>query len=543
MPRLGGVSLGVKLIVTTTLLITLLVILTGYLNQVELRNAHTELGRSQQALRLEHLRAKVRADAGTMAASVGVALSGNDYSALQSLVLASVEADPGLLWGRILDPEGRVLADSDRAVAKLLRTGDHVRYVRRPPGVSLVFECPEGLVGCERGQLAPEALLEAPPGAVSIEVTAPISLEGQALGQVQFGASTDPLRADLLQARDDIRAELARSLERSLVFGGLAVLLGSLIAVFQGLRITRPLVNLAHHADRISQGDFSARAPIETGDEIGRLSRHFNRMTERLEGVLADTALQAGLEKEMEVARAVQENLLPPEEVVRRGRLRFMGSFASASVCGGDFWTHADLAGDKVLIAVGDVTGHGVPSAMMTAAAKSCIDTLRHVTRDDLSVTYLMEEMNKTLFTAGRRRFVMTFFASVIDPAARSITFSNAGHNFPYLLTPNGSPGPPRIGVLVTRGNRLGDVWDSRFQTKTVALRPGSVIVWYTDGLTEAEDASGEMFGERRLRRVLQAVAHQEPDRILDAVRADFEGFRGDAPLLDDLTLVVGKID
>jgi serine phosphatase RsbU (regulator of sigma subunit) len=191
---------------------------------------------------------------------------------------------------------------------------------------------------------------------------------------------------------------------------------------------------------------------------------------------------------------------------------------------------------------IGDVTGHGVSSAMITAAAKSCCDTLRHVTEGELTVTFLLEELNKTIYEAAGRKFVMTFFATIIDPAKKTITFSNAGHNFPLLFRANPAQGEPAIVPLVTRGNRLGDVMESRFLERTVPYEPEDVLVWYTDGITEGVGTNGDEYGEKRFRRSIRAVLDKGADEILDKVIRDAESFFADfTHPEDDITLVVGK--
>src|SRR5207244_8208632 len=105
-------------------------------------------------------------------------------------------------------------------------------------------------------------------------------------------------------------------------------------------------------------------------DEIGILGENFNFMADQLVVLLQQTAEKARLEQELEVARTIQETLVPPNDPVSNGFFKFACYFQPASQSGGDWWTWHQLVGDKVLVVIGDVTGHGVPSAMITAAAK-----------------------------------------------------------------------------------------------------------------------------------------------------------------------------
>ena len=538
------VSIGLRLTLTSIGIIALLVALVGYLNYSEVRRAYEDSAEREQQRRLVALREASLITGKRMARSVAIALAGNDYAALQDLVTSAQRVDPLCRYGRILDPEGAVMADTDEAVQQQILKGEYRKKYSLPAEVSIRIQCPPDTPSCSEGNLTPATVLADNTDQLVFEVGVPVTDEEQGIryGHIVFGYTLRALRADLQATGERMRDKTRSSLKRSVAFGALAGLLGLLVAVLQGLSMTRPLKKLASAAAGVAAGDFTIRAAVEHNDEIGQLAQTFNEMTERLVVLMDERARQATLQKEMEVARTIQETLIPPQELVDRGSIRFIGAFTSASICGGDWWSYSDLNDGKVLVAIGDVTGHGVPSAMITAAAKSSLDTLRHTTRANLSVTYLLEEMNKTIYAAAQRKFVMTFFASVFDTRTRTITFSNAGHNFPYLVHPGADGRPARIGVLMTRGNRLGDVWDSKFVERTATLSPGDLVVWYTDGLVEGTNPEGKMFGDRRLRRVLVELCEREPEEVLEGVLEAFGQHQAEAPLEDDIMLVVGKV-
>src|SRR5207248_6435076 len=123
----------------------------------------------------------------------------------------------------------------------------------------------------------------------------------------------------------------------------------------------------------------------------------------------------ATLEKELEVARTIQETLVPPSDLVTRPFVNLAGYFLPASQCGGDWWTVHDMPDGRVLVVIGDVTGHGVPSAMITAAAKAACDVVRTLDGVHLTPGRLLQVINRAIFEAARRKFVMTCFASIID--------------------------------------------------------------------------------------------------------------------------------
>ncbi len=344
--------------------------------------------------------------------------------------------------------------------------------------------------------------------------------------------------ADAHKARDE--ASKAAAI-RTGVVGALFVLVGTVLAIFQGLQISKPIKLLAWKADQIARGDLEARVEVKSTDEIGILGENFNFMADQIVVLLHQTAEKAHMEKELEVARTIQETLVPTNEPVDRGLFKLAGYFQPASQCGGDWWTYHDLVGDRVLVVVGDVTGHGVPSAMITAAAKAACDVARLQHGDNVTVSQLLEIMNYAIFESAKRKFVMTCFASIVDTSKRTITYANAGHNFPYLYR-TGEDGKGEFGSLMIRGNRLGDLKESKYEEKTTDLVPGDLLVWYTDGIVECESHTGEEYGEKRFRASVRRAAGLDSGEIRDAVVADAGQFFGETLRKDDITLVIGKI-
>jgi len=279
---------------------------------------------------------------------------------------------------------------------------------------------------------------------------------------------------------------------------------------------------------------------VKSGDEIGFLGENFNFMADQIAILLHQTAEKARLEQELEVAKAIQETLVPGDVPVDRGVLKFAGFYQPAAQTGGDWWTWSELVGHKILLVIGDVTGHGVPSAMITAAAKAACDVARHVHNDDVTVTRLLEIMNHAIYESAQRRFVMTCFASIVDTRTRTITYANAGHNFPYLF--RAAEGKGEFGSLMIRGNRLGDDRTSKYEAKTTELAIGDVLVWYTDGIVECENEAGEEYSEKRFRASVRKAAALDAGEMRDAIIADAGTFYGQAARKDDITMVVGRI-
>lgn len=354
-------------------------------------------------------------------------------------------------------------------------------------------------------------------------------------GFVVLGYSLDSIDRFAAESRRDRDASSLRTIARTALVGGLFAVLGIILAVFQGLSISKPLKVLAARATEISAGDLDSRVQVTSRDEIGALGTSFNHMADQLAILLRETAEKAEIEKELEVARTIQETLVPGPEMVEHGDLRFAGFFQPASHCGGDWWTYLRLDDGKLVIVIGDVTGHGVPSAMITATAKAACDVAHNVLAERLGPSALLAIMNQAILDTGGTRFVMTCFASVYDPETRTLTFANAGHNFPYLYRGG------NFTALMVRGNRLGDVSDSQYQESSTRLEAGDLVIWYTDGIVECEGPGGEEYGEKRFRAAIRQ-ADGDAAATRDQLVAGAYQFYGEVPRKDDITLVVGQV-
>lgn len=521
---LESLPIRVKLMATTIALLTFTVGLYGLMNVRDLRRVHDESLAEQQHILLQGVTADALNVTTALATTATIFLSATAYSDLEALARDVRGGDERLVFVKVIDVDGKaVVAQGDEAAVKAGLTPLADRNQTRGAARLEFFG-----KGGEPALIVATVPLKGPSG-------------GEA-GRVEAGWSVAQMIERNAAIAKRIEERKDKSVVNALFVGGMIVLLGVVLSILQSLRISRPLRQLTDSVERIAHGELKERARISTNDEIGVLARNFNYMAERIGVLLLETKEKATLEKELEVARVIQESLLPPSRLIDKGFFQFQGYFKSASICGGDWWSFSELVNDKLLVLIGDVTGHGVSSAMITAAAKSCCDTLRHVTEGELTCTFLLEELNKTIYEAAHRKFVMTFFATIIDPHARTITFSNAGHNFPMLFRAHAKEGEPGVVPLVTRGNRLGDVMESRFLERTVSFEPGDVLVWYTDGLTEGMGKNGEEFGEKRFRRSIMAALEKGPDAILERILRDAEAhFANFAHPEDDITLVVGK--
>jgi sigma-B regulation protein RsbU (phosphoserine phosphatase) len=295
--------------------------------------------------------------------------------------------------------------------------------------------------------------------------------------------------------------------------------------------ILRPLYAMLDAWERLSTGDFSVRINYRTGDERDTMIDAFNTIVPRLEA-------HWNLSQSMELARQIQQNLLPDQTLELPG-LDLAGDSHYCDATGGDYYDvfKTGSPGEKrFAVAVGDISGHGVGSALLMTTARAMIRSISILEEDTARRITLM---NRLLYpdTTDTGDFLTLFYLE-FDMAQRQLHWVRAGHD-PAILY---NPADDRFSELNGDGMALGIEEDYHFKAYTMPLgRPGQVIVIGTDGIWEAHNPEREMFGKDRLRAVIRnhhhLNAHAMKDRVFKAV-ADFTGTDQD----DDITLAVIKV-
>lgn len=241
------------------------------------------------------------------------------------------------------------------------------------------------------------------------------------------------------------------------------------------------------------------------------------------------------LEDELDVARRIQLRLLP-RSCPRVPGWGFTASYQAARQVGGDFYDIFQLPpqAERYGMLVADVVDKGVPAALFMALCRTMLRTTAFSGRDAAAALLRANEL--ILNDTWGDMFLSVFYA-ILDTDSGLLTFANAGHNPPF----HWSSQTRAITKLTTKGIVLGLFEDITIAQASVTLDPGDVVVFYTDGLTEASNAHLEEFGEARLQAVIRQHATESADQLQTAILAAVEVFVGDAPQFDDLTLLVVK--
>jgi serine phosphatase RsbU (regulator of sigma subunit) len=351
--------------------------------------------------------------------------------------------------------------------------------------------------------------------------------------------------AEMSQLHQQLAAERDR-------LKGVVTAIGDALNVFHDVVSSRPEPTSTHELTGIvtvAKRQFAAKlgeilaasagmtpAGGDASEVINDIRVNFLHLADRLVQLLYDTAEKASLKKQLEVARAVQQMLVPSEDVIDRSFLRLAAHFQPAAECGGDWWAVHDMPGGRVLTVIGDVTGHGISSAIITGAAKAACDLARTFSAERLTVGQLLKIMNCSIYEAAKQKYMMTCTASIFEPGTRVMTIANAGHPFPYIA---------RKGVvrqIAAQGSPLGAASVAEYQAQTIQLQEGDTLLWFTDGITECENDAREPFTDKRLRALFQEVASSRPEQARDAIMRAISDYRGARALDDDVTLVVAAV-
>lgn len=364
-----------------------------------------------------------------------------------------------------------------------------------------------------------------------------IGNDNEEQGYLLIGYSMDGLNEEIASIKAQGEERKSESLNNTILLALMAIVIGLVISIIQSLLVTRNIKKLSKAASQIASGDLSVRSDVKSHDEIGQLGDQFNIMADQVQALLVETEQKAMLEKEVDIARSIQTTLLPPCGTAKCGCVELNGYFQPASECGGDFWSYNLLPDNSVLLTIGDVTGHGVPSAMITACAKSALDTLLNLTSpQNINLPQMVASLNAAICQAAKRTLFMTFQAIRISADGRHAEVVNAGHNFPLLIHEG------RVQGIVVRGERLGDSESAKYEKTQIELAHGDMFLLYSDGLTEYMNEQNAEYGEKHLRKVIAPCGSGNVTNAMQVLWADFEAFCGNAPQKDDITLMFAKI-
>jgi sigma-B regulation protein RsbU (phosphoserine phosphatase) len=321
-----------------------------------------------------------------------------------------------------------------------------------------------------------------------------------------------------------------------LAAGSLLVLVAVVWLLVVGL--TRPLQRLTASAKALSGGDLSVRVEgVRPGDEVGDLAEAFNamggRLTEYLDRIKQETAARQALASEIEIARQIQESLLPrtwppfPEHT----EFSLCGHNLAARQVAGDFYDFFLVDDDRLVLIIADVSGKGVPAALFMAVTRTLFRDICAASDDPAAA---LAQANRVLSQENDACMFVTMIVAYYWIGKGKLVYANAGHDHAVLLGAGG-----RTELFGRFGDvPLGVTDDYEFQSGEVDLAPGDTVVFFTDGVTEAPSSYGDQFGQRRLLDHLNKRRQEGVDHICHGLVETARDFQP-SEIFDDITVMV----
>ena len=300
-------------------------------------------------------------------------------------------------------------------------------------------------------------------------------------------------------------------------------------------RLTKPLTEITKAVNEVAYGNLQAPLPeIKSKDEMLRLCNSFRTMqkslTWQMEELKQVNAQKGRIEGELKVASNIQRAMLPKifPPYPDRDDIDIYGQQTPAKEVGGDLYDFY-IRDEKLFFCIGDVSGKGVPASLLMAVTRFLFRNIAAYTQEP---NYISDALNHALSSTNETGMFVTFFLGVLDLQTGLLSFSNAGHNPPYVLSRG------RVDELKCDTNiPVGVVPDWQFTAQSLQLAAGDCVFLYTDGLNEAEDCQHQQFGTSRMMQVA-TNASSHPQRLIEAMSTAVKFFIGDAEQSDDLTML-----
>lgn len=316
------------------------------------------------------------------------------------------------------------------------------------------------------------------------------------------------------------------SMQKIILIFLIALSVGTGISVAFTKKLVSPMEELCSTTELIGKGNFDIKVMNKSNDEVGVLAHSIENMTLKIRNLMKDNEDKVRLENELNMAAKLQKDSLPKDKMEESNFL-LLSHNLQASECGGDWWGNYSL-GNKLVVMIGDATGHGLGSAMVTVTAKTVKSTAKQKNITDPNE--ILKMLNQAIFETSGGSILMTFFVATIDFDKNTIEYANAGHNTPWLFKKDGE-----VEALTFKGIRLGEQesFDPK-STKTTSFIPGDLLFLYTDGLIETNDIKGNTFGKNQVRKLISSEISKGTTKTYNKLKFMFNSFLGTKKNPDD---------
>ncbi len=333
-----------------------------------------------------------------------------------------------------------------------------------------------------------------------------------------------------INAEKYVNQQVSFSLKLSAALTVIVVIAVVLLSIIRSRKVTVPIMQLANAANQLSEGNFSARVDIRTKDELEDLGKIFNGLGDRLKE-------REQMKHSLELAKEIQQQLLP-KSVPLCPHFDLAAQSLYCDETGGDYFDFIPLKNggrQQLGLAVGDVSGHGIGSALVMATARGALHSL--VDRHESNLEVLASELNNQLCRGTANSDFMTMFYGLLNPEEHSLSWISAGQAPIFFYRTD-----RQVEELYSSGIPLGIIEDTEYEmAPLIKFTSGEILLVGTDGIWETCNMEGEMFGAERVIELLIRQADKSADEIAKQLIAELDLFRGDHPRDDDITLMVIK--
>ena len=431
----------------------------------------------------------------------------NDDLALAKLVYDTKKENAGVVYCFVIDTTAKIWAHTE---------GDMV---------NTQYRVPRGLraLGADTFLTQPYRM---PGGTEVFEIAMPVRVGTAKIGEAHIAVSQQAIREAAAQASRGM------ALVTLVILGlGLAGVL-TLVSLIIG-----SLGDITMDIEAIGNGDLERPIVTVRRDEIGRIAQAVKTMAEKLQVARVELIEKERMRKEMQIAREIQQALLP-RQVPDFPGFAIDAYYLAAMEVGGDFYDFVRVDENRFGVVIADVSGKGVAGSLVMAMTRSLLKIVATKTPFPHKT---MTVLNDSLVADIPEGMFITLFYAVCDRKANTITYCSAGHNPIYLynritrrlekLKPDGPP----LGIGLLTAAEFGQ----RIKQESREFKPGSTLIFYTDGVTEAMDREHRQFGEERLERLIREQGASTPDKFKSALKGEIETFTGNEPQSDDITFVI----
>ncbi|MBI1738491.1 MAG: SpoIIE family protein phosphatase [Acidobacteria bacterium] len=330
---------------------------------------------------------------------------------------------------------------------------------------------------------------------------------------------------------------------------GAIFLILEVAALRAGIGLTRKITlsvdDLYHATQLVQSGDFSSRVLVQGRDQLGELGNSFNAMTSSISSLIDEQRHRQRLENELSIAREVQAQLFPQKLPAIPG-VELAAVCRAARVVSGDYYDFVQLGPQRLGMAVADISGKGISAALLMASLQAAFRSQLLLVPSgaegldgarSASTAELVTRLNLHLYRNTSDDRYATLFLALYDSSTRLLHYTNAGHLPPLLVAGE------RVQKLEEGGMVVGLFDDCVYEQGCVAVEPGSLLVAYSDGITEPENVYGEQFGARRLAAEVLRHRQSSPPRLVEQLIAAAEEWSAAAEeRADDMTVVVARL-